>query len=157
MPSSSSDAPRPAQRFGARKNWRDLFLASLAETSNVTVAAGAAGISLSCAYRTKRTSRDFAEAWLAALCEGYDRLELELLARLRGGEPRQPGEGAGPRHDNATALRLLLAHRESRARYRARYDHVTAEAVRASIEDKLARLRDRVLEREAAERTGDAG
>ena len=159
MASSPPGAPRPARRFGAPRNWRARFLAELAETSNVRAAAQAAEISLSWVYQTKRTDRDFAQAWLAALCEGYDRLELELLARLRRGEPRagSGGEGGGdaggppPRHDNATALRLLLAHRETRARYMAQQDAVTAEEVRASIEEKLARLRDRVIERRAAE------
>lgn len=168
MASSPPGAPRPARRFGAPRNWRARFLAELAETSNVRAAAQAAEISLSWVYQTKRSDRDFAQAWLAALCEGYDRLELELLARLRCGEPRAgsgAGAGAGggadagapaPRYDNATALRLLLAHRETRARYMARQDAVTAEEVRASIEEKLARLRDRVIERRAAEQA-DAG
>lgn len=160
MASSPPGATRPARRFGALRNWRVRFLAALAETSNVHAAAQAAEISLSWVYQTKRTDRDFAQAWLAALCEGYDRLELELLARLRGGEPRAAsGPDAGgpaPRYDNATALRLLLAHRETRARYMARQDAVTAEEVRASIEEKLARLRDRVIERRAAEQA-DAG
>lgn len=162
MASSPPDAPRPARRFGALRNWRARFLAELAETSNVRAAAQAAEISLTWVYQTKRTDRDFAQAWLAALCEGYDRLELELLARLRRGEPRAGagGEGAAdaggppPRHDNATALRLLLAHRETRARYMARQEAVTAEEVRASIEEKPARLRDRVIERRAAEQAG---
>ncbi|MBC2670517.1 hypothetical protein ACFOON_10820 [Novosphingobium piscinae] len=147
---SSSSAAAP----GARRNWRALFLAALAETSNVSAAAQAAGISLSCVYRTKRDDPDFAADWLAALCEGYDRLELELLGRLRGGEPRQPADGAERRHDNATGLRLLLAHRDSRTRYMAQQDAVSAEAIRASIEDKLARLREWVLTREAAEAGG---
>lgn len=156
MTESSADASRQPGRRHAPRNWRPRFLASLAETSNVSAAAQAARVSLSWVYQTKRDDRDFADAWLVALCDGYDRLELELLARLRSGEPRAPG--AAPRHDNATALRLLLAHRDTRARYMAQQDNVSAEAVRASIEAKLARLREQVMEREAAERrTGDAG
>lgn len=151
MSSPSPHAPVPARGFGAPRNWRARFLTILAETSNVSAAAQAAEVSLSCAYRTRRDDRDFAEGWLVALCEGYDRLELELLARLRQGEPRAAGEAPAVRHDNATALRLLLAHRETRARFMARQDTVSAEAVRASIEEKLARLRDRVIERLAAE------
>lgn len=149
------DAPHPARRLRAPRNWRMRFLAALAETSNVRAAAQEAEISLSWVYQTKREDRDFAEAWLAALCEGYDRLELELLARLRSGEGK--AADAPRRYDNATALRLLLAHRETRARYMAQQDNVSAEAVRASIEDKLARLREQVLRREADERTGGHG
>ena len=142
------DAPRRQRRMKAPHNWRARFLVALARTSNVTAAAQAAQISLSWVYRTKREDRDFAQDWLVALCEGYDQLEVELLARLRAGEQRD----ATHRYDNATALRLLLAHRDSRVRYMAQQDHVSAEAVRASIEEKLGRLRDEVLEREAAER-----
>ena len=159
------DAPRPARRLRAPRNWRVRFLAGLAETSNVRAAAQEAEISLSWVYQTKREDDDFAEAWLAALCEGYDRLELELLARLRSGEGSGGGSSGGTgggraadaprRYDNATALRLLLAHRETRARYMAQQDNVSAEAVRASIEDKLARLREQVLLREADERARD--
>lgn len=143
-----------ARRPRASRGWRARFLAGLAETSNVTAAAAAAGIGPGSVYKTKREDGDFAEAWLVALCEGYDRLELELLARLRHGEAK-PGEGTGRRYDNATALRLLLAHRETRARLMARQDNVSAEEVRASIEAKLARLRERVLEREAREGKGE--
>lgn len=142
----AADAPRSVRRTHAPRNWRDKFLAALATSSNVTASAQSADISLSWVYKTKREDRDFAQAWLVALCEGYDQLEVELLGRLRQGESR---EAAAVRYDNATALRLLLAHRDSRARYMAQQDNVTAEQVRASIEAKLARLHDGVLAREA--------
>ena len=136
------------RRFGAPKNWRTTFLACLAETSNVTAAAECADISLSWVYKTKREDRDFAEAWLVALCEGYDNLEMELLCRLRHGEAR---DVPAVKYDNATALRLLLAHRDARARYQAQRDNVSAEEVRASIDAKLARLREQVQIRETAD------
>ena len=130
------------RRFGAPKNWREKFLACLAETSNVTASAECAEISLSWVYKTKREDRHFAEAWLVALCKGYDHLELELLCRLRSGESR---DVPTVKYDNATALRLLLAHKETRARFQARQSNVTAEEIRASLDAKLARLRDDVI------------
>lgn len=151
MTRSQPGAAARVRRPRAQRNWHKPFLIALAETSNVSAAARAARIGASWAYKTKREDRDFAEAWLVALCEGYDRLEIELLGRLRQGESR---DGPPVRHDNATALRLLLAHRDSRSRFRAQQDNVTAEEVSASIEAKLARLREVVLEREARERTG---
>ena len=141
---SGGASPR-RRRFGAPKNWRAKFLAALAETSNVTASALTADISLSWVYKTKREDRSFADAWLVALCEGYDHLEMDLLFRLRSGEPRD----AAVKHDNATALRLLLAHKETRAKYQALQENVSAEQVRASIDAKLARLREQVLAREA--------
>lgn len=136
------------RRYGAPKNWRETFLACLAETSNVTAAAECADISLSWVYKTKREDRGFAQAWLIALCEGYDNLEMELLCRLRHGEAR---DVPAVKYDNATALRLLLAHRDARARYQAQQDNVSAEEVRASIDAKLARLREQVQAHDAAE------
>ena len=141
-------AAQRRRRFGAPKNWREKFLACLAETSNVTASAECADISLSWVYKTKREDRGFAEAWLEALCEGYDHLEMELLFRLRTGESR---DIPAVKYDNATALRLLLAHRDTRARYMARQANVTAEEVRASLDAKLAMLREQVLARRLEE------
>ncbi len=141
-------APR-RRRFGAPKNWREQFLACLAETSNVTASAECADISLSWVYKTKREDRAFGEHWLEALCEGYDHLEMELLCRLRHGDA--PGIPA-VKYDNATALRLLLAHRDTRARQMARRDNVTTEEVRASLDRKLALLREQVLAQSAEDR-----
>ena len=56
-----------------------------------------------------------------------------------------------PRHcavrqfDNATALRLLAAHRESTTRSRAIRDNVSAADIRASIDRKVELIRERVL------------
>jgi hypothetical protein len=142
MTDDTGGAPAPRRRFGAPKNWREQFLACLAETSNVTAAAQCADISLSWVYKTKREDRGFAEAWLVALCEGYDHLEIELLFRLRTGESR---DVPANKYDNATALRLLLAHKDTRARFQAMQDNVTAEEIRASLDAKLARLREDVI------------
>ena len=149
----SPDGAQPPRRRGAPRNWREQFLACLAETSNVTAAAQCADISLTWVYKTKREDAKFAQAWLVALCEGYDNLEIELLGRLRSGEPRD----AQLKYDNATALRILLAHRETRTKMRAQQDNVSAEEVRASIEAKLARLREQVQARRAAEEADARG
>jgi hypothetical protein len=147
-------APAPRRRFGAPKNWREKFLACLAETSNVTASAECADISLSWVYKTKREDNHFAAAWLEALVEGYDHLEMELLFRLRTGESR---DIPAIKYDNATALRLLLAHKETRARHMAKKANVTADEVRASLDAKLAALREQVVARrleEAAQADG---
>ncbi len=144
---TSTDGTVPRRRrYGAPKNWREKFLACLAETSNVTASAECAEISLSWVYKTKREDASFAQIWLVALCEGYDNLEMELLFRLRHGEAR---DIPAVKYDNATALRLLLAHKDTRARYLAQQENVSADEVRASIEAKLARLRERVMSRQA--------
>lgn len=121
--------------------WRMRFLATLAETSNVSAAARAAEIDPSHAYKVKRNEKGFAAQWRAALCEGYDLLELEVLHRLRFGEPKD----GDAKFDNATALRLLSQHRETVAKGRAIRDNADVEEVRASLHKRLLDMRDEVL------------
>lgn len=125
--------------------WREEFLAALAETSNVTAASAAAGVHPSRVYKARRLDAEFARQWRAALLEGYEHLETELLHRLRFGEAKE----AAVRFDNTAALRLLGLHRETVARERAMRENEDLPAVRASIQAKLARLREEVSARRA--------
>lgn len=129
------------------RHWRSEFLAKLAETSNVTASADAAGVHLSRVYKVKRLEPDFARDWYDALIEGYDALELEVLHRMRFGEP----VGGERKFDNGTALRLLTQHRETVTRQRAIRVNEDVATVRASIDAKLAKLREVVLARQARE------
>ncbi len=136
-----------APRSPSFAQWSRAFLSELAATSNVSAAARKAKISTTTAYDTRRANPDFNRKWLAALCEGYDHLEMEMLHRLRTGEVK-PAAGAkrGARaFDNATAFRLLAAHRESAARHRAIRSNEDAEAIVLSINAKLERMRQRQL------------
>jgi hypothetical protein len=139
--------PRAQTGAPGFRQWSKKFLAELAATSNVSAAARKAGIGTGTAYEARRINPEFNRAWQQALCEGYDHLEMELLARLRGGEVK-PAAGAkrGVRaFDNATAFRLLAAHRDSAARQRAVRNHEDAEAIIASINAKLEQMRQRRL------------
>ncbi len=137
-------------------HWTAVFLSALADTSNVAAAARKADIDVSTAYHRRRQDHEFNRKWQVALCEGYDNLELELLFRLRTGELKSAtgAKRASRSFDNATAFRLLAAHRESAARERARRDHTSAEEIRAAIDRKVEELRRRVMDakvqREAA-------
>lgn len=57
-----------------------MFLEALAETSNVAASARAAGVTGNAMYRERRRNAAFAARWHAALCEGFARLEAELLS-----------------------------------------------------------------------------
>jgi hypothetical protein len=59
---------------------RGIFLDHLAETSNVSAAARAAGISTARVYQERRRFPAFQVDWHKALTEGYVRLETNLLA-----------------------------------------------------------------------------
>ena len=137
-------------RYGAPKNWRDTFIAALAETSNVSAAAETAKISLGWVYKTRREDPDFARRWYAALAEGYDNLEMELLAHLRSGGEASGGAESPRKFDTATALRCLTAHRESVARERGRRTLAEEATTIASINAKIDALRIRAKEGQAA-------
>ncbi len=118
-----------------------------ANTSNVSAAARKAGISTATAYEARRHNAEFNRAWQRALCEGYDHLEMELLHRLRSGEVKPAGTAKrGVRSfDNATALRLLAAHRETVGQQRAIRTNEDAAVIIAAIDSKLERIRQRRL------------
>jgi hypothetical protein len=150
--------PKTAKARTNASDWKRPFLAALAETSNVARAAKLADISTSTVYETRRKNRAFAKAWQAALAEGYDNLEMELLGRLREGEiKRAAGARIGVRtFDNATAYRLLMGHREAVAKENAGRANASAADVRASIERRMAALRERVIaRREASQEVAD--
>jgi hypothetical protein len=70
------------------------FLAHLAATANVRLSAQAAGIGVNAIYARRRRSAEFAREMTAALGEGYDRLELALLANAiasLGPDGSEPG------------------------------------------------------------------
>jgi hypothetical protein len=56
------------------------FLEALAESSNVAASARAAGVTSNAMYRERRRNEGFAARWHEALCEGFARLEAELLS-----------------------------------------------------------------------------
>lgn len=148
MPRASKNRTniQPALKTGEDKkltrHWRERFLDLLAETSNVSKAARECGINPSRAYKVRREEPAFARKWQRALVEGYEHLELELLARLRAGEEKD-----GPKHDNASALRLLALHRDAMAQEHARRRNTDAATARAIIDAKLEELRQRVMAR----------
>lgn len=144
MARRKQQAPRPA------KGWEKVFLAHLAQTSNVSGAARAAVVDTSTVYKTRRTDPEFNRAWQEALAEGYDNLEMDLIRRLRVGELTGGGPAKSRRkYDNAIAFRLLAAHRETVGRQRALRANDDEDAIIASIDAKLERMRQRQMAMEA--------
>lgn len=149
-------AGAPSARRGSRapKSWQSKFIATLSETSNVAAAARAAKVSTSRAYQNRRECPDFARLWFAALCDGYDALEMELLYRLRSGTLEETDEnGTKRKFDSTTAFKCLLAHRETVSREKARSGLDDEGAILASINAKIdaMRQRDRELTAQLAE------
>lgn len=137
------------------KHWRTYFLAALVETSCVKAAAQMAGISPARAYRARREDPVFAAQWRTALFEGYENLELELLAYLRNPDPAR-------KMDVANALRLLAHHRTVKAEERAPADERSEQEVLDSIDAMIDQMRERAaanaaLLAEADDGEGDLG
>ena len=138
----------PAPRRDSAKLAR--FIEELAETSNVAAAAAVADVPVSRVYRLRRSDPDFARQWYGALAEGYDNLEMELLAHLRRGESAEPADTPKRKFDIAAALRCLTAHRENVAREKARRTLAEEVATIAAINAKIDALRARERENDAA-------
>ncbi|NCP19348.1 MAG: hypothetical protein GW855_09355 [Erythrobacter sp.] len=161
MPDKPPGAPKPRARRetlsiaasqarggeeATNPRWRTHFLQALAATSNVTASARQARVSPSRAYKARRDSPEFAEAWRTALHEGYEHLEMEVLAQLRGHDPDR-------KLDIANAIRLLAAHRDTIAIERAKRQGQDEAAVFAALERKLATIRVRLAKNDAPLRT----
>lgn len=125
----------------------EVFLEELAATSNVTAAAATADLTKSTIYKLRREDPDFARQWYAALAEGYDNLEMDLLQHLRSGESPERG---GHKFDTANALRSLGAHRDSVAREKGRRSLQDEVTTIASINAKIDALRARRREGDTA-------
>lgn len=119
------------------RHWRGEFLAALADTSNVSAAA-AAGVHPSRPYKVRREDPAFAGQWRAALCAGYDNLEMELLGHLRNPDPAR-------KMDVANGLRLLIHHRQTVARERAQEDNRSEQEVLDSIDAFIDRMRENAV------------
>jgi hypothetical protein len=135
---------------------RQVFLDELAATANVSASARAAGMKEAQAYTERRKSRVFREAWEAALCEGFSRLELMMLERAMKALKHEVGDIDPARtrmeeYSNKLALTLLAAHRATVRGVRA----VGAKAPTVSrvtgVKERLAAKFDVMHERRNAE------
>lgn len=148
---SGAPSRAAASRKRGAPTWRKTFLSELAATSNVSASTKKAGVTTSVVYDARRNDAAFYRRWREALCEGYEHLEMTLLHRLRIGELKPPSGKRGRTYDNATAFRLLAAHRETAAQERAMRENDDADAILASIDAKLESMRQRALAASAGE------
>ena len=132
MPKRSTPARNP--------RWSKPFLDALCRTSNVTASAKEAGVDISAVYRKRRRDAAFARKWHAALCEGYEHLEMDVLRRLREGDFLSVDGG---KFDFTNALRVLNAHRQTIGQQRAVDDFEDEAAILASIDKRLDTIRER--------------
>ena len=125
------------------KHWRTYFLQALAETSNVSESCRRHRLAVSRVYKTRREDAAFREAWRAALAEGYEHLEMEVLGYLRDPDPQR-------KYDVANALRLLAAHRQTVASVRADDGEETEQEVLESLDRFIGEMREKSIANTAA-------
>ncbi|NJC32812.1 hypothetical protein GGR88_000286 [Sphingomonas jejuensis] len=99
------------------------FLAMLADTANVSRSARSVGMSDQSAYALRRRDAGFRQAWLEALSEGFDKLEMMLLERAMTGTPKEHLTASGgvavtTEFSERLALNLLAQHRAAVQRAR---------------------------------------
>jgi hypothetical protein len=92
---------------------RSAFLEVLARKANVTAAAKAGDITTAAAYRLRLIDAGFRAKWHAALCEGYARIETELVAEALKAPSALTSEAMLKARAQKERLRLALlsAHR----------------------------------------------
>jgi hypothetical protein len=137
--------PKPKPK-PASPSWngerRALFLDTLALTPNVAASERAAGMPAGSAYKERRRSREFADAWDDALADGYSQLELLMLERaLTGIAKRTTKRGETTivtDFSDRLGMALLAAHRATVAARRGHTATVDAETAK----DRLARRID---------------
>lgn len=129
----------------------EAFLDTLAETSNVSEAARRNGWTTKPWYELRRRNPAFARRWLEALSEGYEELEMEMLARARFGISKRADE---PAFNEAVSLRLLMAHKNAVALQRAIRSGLGVEELRERLDRKIARVKESLEAHHASD--GDA-
>ena len=137
---------RTAQARGWTKAGREAFLARLAETSNVSASARAAGMPVSSVYALRRKSPEFRAAWGDALAEGYARLEASLLETALGkaGGAVDPDELKREAQKHRLALSLLAQHRPSIKAMLPSRPPVVPKQVKAMIMERVVQMQHRL-------------
>jgi len=115
------------------------FLETLAETSNVRESARRHGLNSTTLYRRRRKDADFQRRWSEALAEGYEELEMEMLARARFGVIKTADS---PAYNDQVSLRLLIAHRDTVAQQRALQTGLSVEELRDRIDEKIVLMKE---------------
>ncbi|MDQ3483383.1 MAG: hypothetical protein M3448_08285 [Pseudomonadota bacterium] len=145
-------ARRPKMRQQAKRDWTEAkqrdFLTALAETCNVSRAAQEAGVSVSSAYRRRKTNAAFRAGWLEAIGTAYQRLELVLLDRAFNGteklvKRRDGSEERMKEYSNQLGLTLLKMHRDTAVEAAPENEPENIDEIRERVFNKLERLRIR--------------
>lgn len=153
-------AARPQLRERSKRDWSEEkaaeFLCVLAETCNVSEACRQSGITISVAYRRRKSDAAFRAAWIEAVGAAYQKLELVLLERAFVGTEkvitrRDGSEERMTEYSNQLGLTLLKMHRDTAIEAAPESEPENIEEIRERLFNKLERLRKREEARGDAE------
>src|SRR5690349_21047618 len=145
-------AKKQQLRKASRRSWRKAkqrdFLSLLGETCNVREACRRSGVTMSVAYRKRKTDAAFRAGWFEALTVAYQRLELVLLDRAFNGtekvvKRRDGSEERMLEYSNQLGLALLKMHRDTAIEAQTEYAPDQVEEMRQRLFSKLQRLKAR--------------
>ena len=138
---------RAMERRG--KDWKAMFLRTLAATGNITGSARAAGVDRETAYEHKRNDEAFAAAWVSALESCIDDLEESGIHRAKDGMERmrfgKNGAHIDPRtgkpyvefeYSDTLWLAIMKAHRPQLYRERLEVENTTTVQLLTPIEQR---------------------
>jgi hypothetical protein len=125
---------------------RRTFIEHLGMSSNVTASAKMAGISSTSIYRERARNEKFRKAWHRALCEGYARLEADLLAEALIGVSAKTSDITlkSRAQKYRLGLTLLSAHRASVRGGDTAPVTARTTTVRQRLELRFATMRERM-------------
>jgi hypothetical protein len=145
-------ADRPRLRQSSKRDWSNekasKFLRVLGETCNVSEACRQSGLSITVAYRRRKTDAAFRAAWIEAVGAAYQRLELVLLERAFVGTEklitrRDGSEERMTEYSNQLGLTLLKMHRDTAIEAAPESEPDNIAEIRERLFNKLERLRRR--------------
>jgi hypothetical protein len=153
---------RPQLRKRARRDWTkakaERFLGVLAETCNVSEACRRGKVSMTVVYRHRKKDAWFRAAWIEAIDQAYQRLEMVLLDRAFNGTERitTRKDGSEERmreYPNHLGLMLLRMHRDTMLEANnTEFEPDDIEEIRERLVRKLQRMKKRDETKEAGSR-----
>lgn len=108
------------------RDWRAVFLETLAKSGNVTTSAKKAEVSRGYVYAVRTEEKDFAAAWDDALADAGDLLEDEARRRGMKGVRKpiyQNGKRVGYVQEYSDTLLIFLLKGAKPEKYRERFEH----------------------------------
>ena len=163
---TGAERPKRARREPRKWSGRrtEMFVSAPEDTSNVSAAIRACGMSRDAVYDRRKADPEFRRRWEQALVGAYDALEARALDVSLNGRTvkiRYQGKVVDEevQFDTRTALTLLRMHRDTAERVRAQGEAAPTDraALVRELRERLLRIEARMLGRPEPGADGETG